>query len=138
TIDDADGRPVTDYDVVHEKELHLIVVRRDLTGFQHLHPTLDHHGVWRTDVDLTAGTWRVYTDFSAHGTPLTLGTDLQVAGAYQPAGAVAESRVAEVDGYRVRLSGEVTPGSDAELTLNVTRDGAPVTELQPYLGAHGH
>ncbi len=33
--------PVTAYDEQHERDLHLIVVRRDLTGFQHVHPTLD-------------------------------------------------------------------------------------------------
>ena len=35
---DARGVPVRDYDVEHERRMHLIVVRRDLTGFQHLHP----------------------------------------------------------------------------------------------------
>ena len=37
-IVDADGRTVRDFDVEHTKRMHLIVVRRDLTGFQHLHP----------------------------------------------------------------------------------------------------
>ena len=37
---DARGEPVRDYDVEHERRMHLIVVRRDLTGFQHLHPEL--------------------------------------------------------------------------------------------------
>ena len=35
-----DGRAVHDFDVEHTKRMHLIVVRRDLTGFQHLHPIL--------------------------------------------------------------------------------------------------
>ena len=39
-------RTVTAYDVEHEKELHLIVVRRDFTGFQHVHPTLGDDGTW--------------------------------------------------------------------------------------------
>ena len=39
TIDGADG-PVRDFEVEHEKRMHLIVVRRDGSGFQHLHPTL--------------------------------------------------------------------------------------------------
>jgi len=138
TVTGPDGEPVTDYDVVHEKQLHLIAVRRDLTGFQHLHPTLDDDGVWRTGVDLTPGAWRIFTDFSAHGTPLTLGADLQVAGDYEPAEPVAESRTAEVDDYQVRLTGDLTPGQDGELRLTVTKDGEPVTDLQPYLGAYGH
>ncbi len=55
TISDHDGTPVTAYDEQHERDLHLIVVRRDLTGYQHLHPTLDTaSGEWSIDADLTA------------------------------------------------------------------------------------
>ncbi len=39
-IEGPDGRPVTAYDVEHGKQLHLIAVRRDFTGFQHVHPEL--------------------------------------------------------------------------------------------------
>ena len=39
-IVDARGQAVRDFDVEHEKRMHLIVARRDLTGFQHLHPTM--------------------------------------------------------------------------------------------------
>jgi hypothetical protein len=35
---DAGGAPVTRYVENHEKLLHLIVVRNDLVGFQHVHP----------------------------------------------------------------------------------------------------
>ena len=43
-----------------------------------------------------------------------------------------------VDDYTVTLDGDLTAGTDALLTLTVTRAGAPVTDLQPYLGAYGH
>ena len=33
-----DGRPVTAYDTAHDEDLHLIAVRRDLSGYQHVHP----------------------------------------------------------------------------------------------------
>lgn len=33
-----DGKPVTDFQIEHEKRMHVIVARRDLTGFFHLHP----------------------------------------------------------------------------------------------------
>ena len=41
-----DGAPVTRYDTEHDKDLHLIVVRRDLSGFQHVHPVLGDDGTW--------------------------------------------------------------------------------------------
>src|SRR3954454_15277388 len=37
-IADRRGHTVRAFDVEHTKRMHLIVVRRDLTGFQHLHP----------------------------------------------------------------------------------------------------
>jgi hypothetical protein len=138
TIVGPDGEPVTDYDVEHEKELHLIAVRRDFSGFQHVHPVMDSDGTWRTELDLTAGEWRVFADFKASGADaLTLGNDLAVAGRYRPERST-ESTTAQVGRYTVTLDGDLTAGTDAELTLSVTRGGEPVTDLEPYLGAYGH
>ena len=36
------------------------------------------------------------------------------------------------------LQGALVPRESSELTLTVTKDGAPVTDLDPYLGAYGH
>lgn len=139
TITGPDGEPVTEYDVEHEKELHLIAVRRDFTGFQHVHPTRDGAGVWTTELDLAPGTWRLFADFHATGADaLTLGADLAVGGDYRPTVSSDDSRTATVDGYQVTLAGDLVEGSDAELTLTVSKDGAPVDDLQPYLGAYGH
>lgn len=136
-----DGQPVTDYEISHDKELHLIVVRRDLTGFQHVHPTMAADGTWTIPFTFpAAGTYRMYADFMVAGAEegLTLGADLQVAGAFVPAPLPAPMAVAEVDGYEVRLDGELVPGTSSRLTLTVTKDGVPVTNLEPYLGAYGH
>jgi hypothetical protein len=139
TITGPDGQPVTAYEVEHEKELHLIAVRRDFESFQHVHPTLDEDGLWTTDLDLTSGQWRLFADFKATGAEaLTLGADLSVPGEITPTPVAAESRTAEVDGYTVTLDGDLTPGSDSELTLSVSRNGEEVTDLDPYLGAYGH
>ena len=143
TITGPDGHVLdteADYAVEHAKRLHLIVVRRDLTGFQHVHPELGSDGRWTTDVDLAAGTWRVFADFkAAEGPALTLGTDLTVPGRVvevQPVG--DDVRTSSVDEYDVTLAGDLEGGAASDLTLTVTRDGEPVTDLQPYLGAFGH
>ncbi|MFF2952981.1 hypothetical protein ACFVVU_16740 [Kitasatospora sp. NPDC057965] len=137
----ADGRPVTDYRPAHEKELHLIVAPRDLATFQHLHPVRAADGTWSAPVALpAAGEYRVFADFTpadaAEG--LTLGADLHAAGELRPAPLPATGRTVTVDGYTVTLDGELAPGRAGQLTLNVGRDGRPVTDLQPYLGAAGH
>ncbi|MGX2997719.1 hypothetical protein JNUCC64_26220 [Streptomyces sp. JNUCC 64] len=135
-----DGRPVTQYVPEHEKELHLIAVRRDTTGFQHVHPVRDGEGTWSVGVDLTPGAWRFFADIhpAGHDGTLTLGVDASVAGAYDPRPVPGDTRTARVDGYTVTLDGDLTPAGASDLTLTVSKDGRPVTDLQPYLGAYGH
>ncbi|MGR6963997.1 hypothetical protein ACU610_06020 [Geodermatophilus sp. URMC 61] len=135
-----DGRPVTAYDTAHDEDLHLIAVRRDLTGYQHVHPDLAADGTWSVPLDLSAGSWRLFADFDPAGEDpaLVLGADVAVAGDQVPQPLPEPSTTASVDGYTVTLNGRLTPGAESQLTLSVSRDGRPVTDLQPYLAAYGH
>ncbi|MFR9775867.1 hypothetical protein ACL02O_07370 [Micromonospora sp. MS34] len=139
-ITGPDGRAVTRFDVAHDKRMHLIVARRDLSGFRHVHPELAADGVWQVASPLTGpGVWRVFADFTpAGGDPLTLGVDVTVPGALESRPLPAPATSTTVDGYTVTLAGSPQPGRTSRLTLTVSRDGRPVTDLQPYLGAYGH
>jgi hypothetical protein len=135
-----DGRPVTAYEVTHEKQLHLIVVQRDLSGYAHLHPTMDAAGTWTSPVDLRPGSYRVFADFQPAGESesLTLGSDLTVAGSARPATLPEPARESVVDDYTVTIDGTLTAGAMSRLSFDVSRAGRPVADLQPYLGAAGH
>nr|WTA68284.1 hypothetical protein OHB51_03675 [Micromonospora sp. NBC_00855] len=135
-----DGRPVTRYEVAHDKQMHLIVARRDLSGFRHVHPELTADGTWRVDTPLTGpGQWRAFADFTpTGGEPLTLGVDVTVPGELTERPLPAPATSTTVDGYTVTLAGTPQPGRTSSLTLTVSRDGQPVTDLEPYLGAYGH
>ncbi|MCT2542068.1 hypothetical protein [Streptomyces atratus] len=141
-VRDDSGRKVTAYQREHGKELHFILASTDLTQYRHLHPVRAADGTWSTPVDLPeAGGYRVFADFTpaaAGAGNLTLGADLAVSGAYRPAALPAPGTIAEVDGYRVALGGELRAGRSGELKLSISRNGRPVTDLQPYLGAYGH
>ncbi|MFI7110157.1 hypothetical protein ACIBK9_27870 [Nonomuraea sp. NPDC050227] len=140
SVTGPDGRPVTDYQVQHDKKLHFIVVSRDLGSFQHVHPEMSADGIWSVKVTFPeAGGYRAFADFApTGGAALTLGADLAVAGDYQPKPLPETGRTSKVDGYEVTLDGDLTPGQASKLTLKVSKDGKPVTDLQPYLGAFGH
>lgn len=141
TIVGPTGAPLTAYETTHTKDLHLIVVRRDLTGFQHVHPTRDDDGTWSVPLDVNAGgTYRAYADFQPAGRDdtLTLGVDLQVPGAFDPVALPAPATRTMVDGYEVTLRGAPQAGRESYLTFTVARDGEPVETLEPYLGAFGH
>jgi hypothetical protein len=138
-IADRSGRTVRDFDVEHTKRMHLIVVRRDATGFQHLHPTQRADGSWTVPVSLRdAGSYRVFADFSVGGEPRTLADDLAVDGPLRSRALPAPARTAGVDGLRVSLAeGATRAGEEAELGFTVTREGRPVA-VRDYLGAKGH
>lgn len=63
-----DGRAVTAFIPEHGKELHFIVVRRDLIGYQHLHPSMAPDGTWRVALTLPAGgAYKAFADFQPAG-----------------------------------------------------------------------
>ncbi|MDQ3786002.1 MAG: DUF748 domain-containing protein, partial [Actinomycetota bacterium] len=136
-----DGHAVTDFQPTHDKLMHLIVARRDLSGFQHVHPEMAADGTWRVPLTFAAaGDFRVFADFQLadEDEGHTLGVDVPVTGAYQPVPLPPAALTATVGEYRVTLSGTLTPGTTSKLTLSVDKAGVPVTDLQPYLAAYGH
>ena len=120
--------------------MHLILARRDLSGFQHLHPAQGADGSWSAPVRLAdAGSYRLFADFSHEDTPRTLAADLRVDGDADLRPLPAPRATAKSDGgYDVRLDADSPrPGQEADLTFTITRNGAPV-KTEPYLGAGGH
>ncbi|MDF0532168.1 heavy-metal-associated domain-containing protein [Tsukamurella sp. 8F] len=138
----ANGTPVTAYRQQHEKDLHLIVVRSDGSRFRHVHPALDvTTGTWSIPWTWDAGgSYRVFADFRPAGAAegVTLTRTVDVAGELRPASPSGPRTVDTVDGYRAELTGDLVAGGQSDLRVTLTRDGAPVTTLQPYLGAFGH
>lgn len=138
---DANGEPVLEYTEEHEKELHLIIVREDGSQFRHVHPELDGDGTWSLPWSWAeAGTYRVFADFTpADGdSGITLTRSISVAGDLAPVALGDDVRSASAGNFEVRLSGDLAVGDSSILSLEVLRDGKPVTTMQPYLGAFGH
>ncbi len=141
-IADERGRVIRDeFEVEHDRELHLIVVRRDTAAFQHVHPRKGGDGTWSIDLTLREpGVYRMYADFTIGGKQRTLATDLFVAGDFRPDPLPAPSPVDETGDLRVELTSArpLAAGQARTLVFAVTRRGEPVRDLQPYLGARGH
>ena len=124
---DPEGDVLRDYDVEHERRLHLIVAGRSPNEvFLHLHPKQRPDGAWSVPLRLPVnGSYRVFTDFTTGGERRTLGVDL--------VGYDGPNRRADpTSQYDLDLA------RDGErLEFRVRYAGNPV-ELQPYLGARGH
>ncbi|GHH60471.1 hypothetical protein GCM10018781_05220 [Kitasatospora indigofera] len=146
TITGPDGGPVTAFAVEQTKRLHFYAIRADLTGFQHLHPEMAADGGWTAPLAaLAPGSWRVYASFTpdsgpGKGTGLVLSSPVTVPGTAgtAPAGTATGTATASVDGYTVTVDDAPTAGAAAELKVTVRKDGAPVTDLEPYLESYAH
>ncbi len=124
-----DGETVRDFDVEHERRLHLIVVGRWANApFLHLHPRQRADGSWTVPLTLPVnGSFRAFADFTTDGERRTLAIDLHASGGPPPA-AVASWDSSYVVGLR----------EDGDrLVFDIEGDTGPV-ETQPYLGAGGH
>lgn len=130
---------VTEFEETHDRLAHLILVRRDLTRFQHLHPDLDEDGTWSTEFSLPdPGAYRAFVDVLVDGRPTTLGVDLLASGPAEYETRPESTREATADGYDVAMSPEdVPPGENVTLEFEI-RDDSGVAPLEPYLGALGH
>lgn len=159
-IQDQTGKILKSYDTVHEKKLHLIVVRKDRTNFQHIHPILDQSsGMWMLQPFTfpTDGEYRVFADFTpsnaqkdATGMKLsaTPYKDVTVGdlSKYTPESLGSDRYTSNVSGLSTSLvllsddsAGAVyTAGVPLLLGVRVNKDGVPFKNLQTYLGALGH
>jgi len=137
----TNGETITDFDELHERRMHLIVVRRDGTDFRHFHPEMDEAGTWTVPVEFgDAGVYRAFADFSVGGEQHTLASDLFVSGGnFDARPFPAPAPRDATDGYEVSLhADELGAQKSSSLTFAVSKDGEAVDDLAPYLGAKGH
>jgi hypothetical protein len=139
TVHAPDGAVVTRFETLNDKQLHLIVLRTDLTGYQHLHPVRDVDGMWSTTLTLPSpGTWRIFADFSTiasdgHRIDDTVSAQLSVAGSYDPVALPPSASAFDVDGIGVTLEGALRAGGTVPLLVRTSAG-----PLERYLGAFGH
>lgn len=138
----TDGEALTSFDRIHEELLHLIVVRTDMQHFQHLHPAIDASGTFTMPLTLPAvGTYALYADFQPRGGAPTVLREMLTAEA------PSDAAIPDTDDDPQRAGAyEIEPttrsplpaGISLQLGYRITKQGAPVEDLQNYLGAKGH
>jgi len=146
-VDTASGRALTDLPISHDKPMHLILVSKDLTQFQHIHPTIGSDGGDAYTVVAMlpqAGEYVLYDEFERDGRTVLDQRTLTVGAASALPGGAANLTVAlapqVANGVTVALAApsDLRAGQEAQFTFTLTRDGSPVSDLQPYLAAAAH
>jgi hypothetical protein len=133
-------RPVTNFQVVHEKLFHMFLISADLEYFVHDHPVLGDGGLFTYKTSLPRpGLYRVLGDFYPDGaTPQLIAKSLYVPGGSMRMPALARdysskrSTNAEVELHTVP---EVPiAGQNTQIHIRVN----PGAGLEKYLGAWSH
>lgn len=141
---DSSGQVQTNFADDMTKLVHMYIIRDDVTGFQHIHPTQNMPGMWSIPVTIPdAGSYRVFVQFIAVDSAgaqheEVLSQPLSVPGNEVNVPVPAASDTATVDGYTVTLSGTPAASSEGTLTATFSQNGQPVTNLEPYLDSFAH
>ncbi|RKP49857.1 hypothetical protein D7Z26_18675 [Cohnella endophytica] len=144
-INKEDGKPIEEFDVNHEKLLHLIVISKDLAYFHHIHPEYKGNGVFEISNDFpSGGEYKLIADFKpTGGDAMTKMEWVRVEGSpAEPVPVVPDADLDKVfEGKRVKLTiDNLEAKKDTTLTFAFKdeKTGEPITDLEPYLGAIGH
>ena len=154
-VHDKVGKVVRDFEIMHTKIMHFIVVRKDLANFQHLHPDFDKEsGVFSLPAIKfeTDGEYRLFADFTPsggmaqgheHHAGMAMGQTLGVSvvagneSKYRPE-PIGDMRTTDRrENYLFNLE-NTGSGLERALRFTISENGKPAKDLQPYLGALGH
>ncbi len=128
--------------IVHEHPLHLIITDEQLEYFDHIHPEPQPDG--SLAIPYRFADERRYLLFAELTPAGDRGQAFRFALGHQPATINHLSTSAgarEIGAYHVELLTQPRPlvaQREAQLVFRLMRDGKPVMDLQPYLGALGH
>jgi YHS domain-containing protein len=137
---------VKEYELIHERLFHLIMVTEDMSWFEHQHPVRGEDGIFRlTWTFPRPGNYRLYADFTpADGDNQVLPIPFSVGGGPARTFPLTPDvkRVKQIGNLRfeLKLQGEPLRMEKPVLMTYMIRDGngRPVRDLQPFIGAMGH
>lgn len=122
---------ITSYQMVHEALIHAVMIRPDLSGYEHFHPTISDTGSWEVTLD-EPGPWHLVFDTTPKGasSPVVLSANLDDEVSVEPVELPAPDDDVIVDGLHIIRSG---------LDFSIyNEDGTPAQGLEPYLGQPAH
>jgi len=144
--------PVEDIAIYHDRILHVLIVGEDLKTFAHIHTEdlamvtqeMKAAGTFPLRyVFPKAGHYTIVVNYVVGGRELSQQSFVEVAGAPRmEASTLDEDRSLQKDinGYHVTLetAPHIKAGELTKITYIIEKDGKPVTNLEPYLGAAMH
>lgn len=144
------GTPVRDFELVHDKLMHLIIVGEDLSYFAHIHPTFENNEEVFTIGHMfpVAGRYKLWLDFKPRGgiqNVLAFMVDVKGFPIHNPVAPVHNGiyiKKSSDRNYQITLKlpqEEIVAKKDIDITFSISdASGNPVIDLEPLMGAGGH
>jgi hypothetical protein len=150
SVAEKSGTPIKDFEVIHDKLLHLIIVGEDLSYFAHVHPTLTGADGNFTIAHIfpESGTYKLWVDFKPKGGKQTLVpfiADVKGLPTHKPIMLVHDGVYVKESldrNYQISLKlpqGKIVSKEDTDIVFSISdASGNPITDLEPLMGAGGH
>ena len=168
TLADGSGQPIQQVMTHHARKLHVFIISDDMQVFGHIHPDDFREPIERSEAKVffsfpAAGRYLVAADFMTGAGPQGVQFLIDVAGSDEPTAVAGKAapptiRLVELaednhyadpivlqgaegaDSYAVSLQrpDAIKAGEPVSLVYRFTEEGAPVTNLRPYLDAPLH
>jgi hypothetical protein len=145
------GDPIKEFELVHDKLMHVIIVGQDLAYFAHIHPTMVGGS---NDATFTiphtfpkSGKYKLWVDFKPKGGNQTLAAfNFNVTGQpiHGPEQLVHDGKYTKesLDGqYQISLKipDKIVAQNDVDIAFSISdSSGRPITNLEPLMAAGGH
>ena len=135
------GKPVTEFEVMHEKLYHMFLISQDLEYFVHDHPERAAGGVFRsTQLFPKPGMYRILSDFYPKGgTPQLIPSTVIVPGASIAPGASLKPDLAPKKSSNLEVDISLEPPQPiAGMKTIMFFELTPGDGIEKYIGAWGH
>ena len=144
-VNSLEGKPVDQFEIEHEKLMHLIIVSKDLSFFDHLHPQYRGKGLFTVIPNFpNGGEYKLFTDFIPKGSDKNVKSkSVKVSGQQvKPVSLIPDKVLTKViDGKEVTLKfDKLTTDNEVKMTYTIkdAKTKKDINDLQSYLGAVGH
>jgi hypothetical protein len=144
-INDSMGAPIEKFDINHEKQLHLILVSKDLSYFDHIHPEYKGKGLFEINTTFPKnGEYKLIADFVPTGGQQKIESNWVQVGSEKAAMEPITpdtSLTKTIENKEITLNfDKLQAGKEVQMNFSFkdSKTKSPITNLQPYLGAVGH
>jgi hypothetical protein len=145
------GDSINEFELVHDKLMHLIIVAEDLSYFAHIHPTMtvgtDHTTFSISHTFPESGKYKLWVDFKPKGgnqmlSALKFNVEGQPVHTPEEIVYVEKYNKKSLDSqYQISLNipDKIVAQNDVDITFKISdSSGRPITNLEPLMAAGGH